>query len=207
LVNEHGLDSLSFNLLQLATPGQDLRILEQQWFDTHRPFEPEKGFNNAPTAIGSRLADTDQKLTLSLSAELAQQVEALLVGSGISSRLTFLRTLLVDAVQQRQARRNGALVSLQLPAGEADRFEALAKHRHMSLPDLVRQLLLQDYYRGQRLAPGGNDKALAQAVAQARGMRSASTLLRTLLYDEAWRLGIGASEATEQAGGKQGYGL
>ncbi|MFD1874319.1 hypothetical protein [Hymenobacter bucti] len=113
-------------------------------------------------------------------------MEALLA----SSRLTLLRTLLVDAVQQAQ--RNGALVSLQLPAGEAGRFEALAKNRHMSLPDLVRQLLLQECYRGQRLAPGGNDKALAQAVAQARGMRNVSTLLRTLLYDEAWRLGIGA---------------
>ena len=77
----------------------------------------------------------------------------------------FLCTLLVDAVQQVQAWRNGALVSLQLPSGEADRFEALAKNRHMSLPDLVRQLLLQEYYRGQRLVPGGNDKALAQAVA------------------------------------------
>ena len=191
-MNEHGLNALSFNLLQLTTPGQDLRVLEQQWFDTHRPLEPEKGFNNAPTAVGSRLADPDQKLTLTLSAELAEQVEALLAGSGISSRLTFLRTLLVEVVQQAKARRNGALVSVQLPDREADRFEALAKDRHMSLPDLVRQLLPQEYYRGQRLAPGGNDKALAQAVAQARGMRSASTLLRTLLHDEAWRLGIGA---------------
>lgn len=100
----------------------------------------------------------------------------------------------MDAVQQRQARRNGALVSLQLPAGEADRFEALAKHRHMSLPDLLRQLLLQEYYRGQRLAPGWNDKALAQAVAQARGGAQCQHLLCTLLYDEAWRLGIGARE-------------
>ena len=194
LVNEHGLDTLSFNLLQLATPGQDLRILEQQWFDTHRPFEPEKGFNNAPTAIGSRLANTDQKLTLSLSSELAQQVEALLASSGISSRLTFLRTLLVDAVQQAQARRDGRLMSVQLQAGEADRFADLAQERKMKLPELVRQLLLQEYYRGQRLAPGGDDKALAQAVAQARGMRHTSTLLRTLLYDEAWRLGIKAQE-------------
>ena len=194
LVNEHGLDALSFNLIQFATPGQDLRVLEQQWFDTHRPFELERGFNNAPTAIGSRLADTDQKLTLTLSAELAQQVEALVTGSGISSRLTFLRTLLVDAVQQAQARRNGGLLNMQLPAGEVDRFEALAKKRQISLPELVRQLLLQEYYRGQRLVAGGNDKALAQAVAQARGMRNTSTLLRTLLYDEAWRLGIGARE-------------
>jgi len=102
-------------------------------------------------------------LTLFFSTELTQQVEVLLAGSG--SRLMFLCTLLVDAVQQVQAWRNGALVSLQLPSGEADRFEALAKNRHMSLPDLVRQLLLQEYYRGQRLVPGGNDKALAQAVA------------------------------------------
>lgn len=194
LVNEHGLDALSFNLLQLATPGQDLRVLEQQWFNTHRPFELERGFNNAPTAIGSRLADTDQKLTLTLSAELAQQVEALLAGSGISRRLTFLRTLLVEAVQQAQSRRDGRLVNMLLPAGEVGRFEDMAKKRQISLPDLVRQLLLQEYYRGQRLAPGGNDKALAQAVAQARGMRNTSTLLRTLLYDEAWRLGIGARE-------------
>jgi hypothetical protein len=121
-------------------------------------------------------------------------VEALLAGSGISSRLTFLRTLLVDAVQQAQARRNGALVSVRLPIGEADRFDALAQERKTSLPELVRHLLLQEYYRGQRLAPGGNDKGLAQAVAQARGMRHTSTLLRTLLYDEAWRLGIGAKE-------------
>ncbi|MGI4823605.1 MAG: GIY-YIG nuclease family protein [Janthinobacterium lividum] len=194
LVNEHGLDSLSFTLLQLATPSQDLRVLEQQWFDTHLPFEPEKGFNNAPNAIGSRLADTDQKLTLSLSlsAELAQQVEALLAGSGIGSRLTLLRTLLVDAVQQAQARRDGRLMSVQLQAGEANRFADLAQERKMKLPDLVRQLLLQEYYRGQRLAPGGDDKALAQAVAHARGMRHTSTLLRTLLYDEAWRLGIKA---------------
>lgn len=193
-MNEHGLDSLSFTLLQLATPSQDLRVLEQQWFDTHLPFEPEKGFNNAPNAIGSRLADTDQKLTLSLSlsAELAQQVEALLAGSGIGSRLTLLRTLLVDAVQQAQARRDGRLMSVQLQAGEANRFADLAQERKMKLPDLVRQLLLQEYYRGQRLAPGGDDKALAQAVAHARGMRHTSTLLRTLLYDEAWRLGIKA---------------
>jgi hypothetical protein len=192
LVDEHGLDSLSFNLLQLATPGQDLRVLEQQWFDSHRPFEPEKGFNNAPTAIGSRLADTDQKLTLSLSSELAQQVEALLAGSGIGSRLTFLRTLLVDAVSQAQARRDGRLMSVHLQAGEADRFADLAQERKMKLSDLIRHLLLQEYYRGQRLAPGEDDKALAQAVAQARGMRHTSTLLRTLLYDEAWRLGIKA---------------
>lgn len=115
-------------------------------------------------------------MTISLSAELAQQVEALLTGSGISSRLTLLRTLLVDAVQQAQSRRNGGLVNMQLPAGEADRFETLSKQRQMSLPDLVRQLLLQECYRGQRLAPGGNEKALAQALAQARGMRNDPTL-------------------------------
>lgn len=94
----------------------------------------------------------------------------------------------MEAVQQAQAPRNRALVNILLPTGEADRFEALAKKRQMRLPELVRQLLLQKYYRGQRLAPGGNDKALA------RGMRNTDTLLRTLLYDEAWRLSIGARE-------------
>jgi hypothetical protein len=83
-------------------------------------------------------------------------------------------------------------MSVQLPTGEVDRFEAMAREKQISLPDLVRRLLLQEYYRGQRLVAGGNDKALTQAVAQARGMRNTSTLLRTLLYDKAWRLGIGA---------------
>ena len=92
-------------------------------------------------------------------------MEALVAGSGISRHLTFLRTLLVEAVQQAQARRDGRLMSVQLPAGEVDRFEAMARERQISLPDLVRQLLLQEYYRGQRLVAGGNDKALAQAVA------------------------------------------
>lgn len=56
-------------------------------------------------------------------------------------------------------------MSVKLQVGEADRFEDLAQERHIRLPELIRHLLLQEYYRGQRLAPGGNDKALAQAVA------------------------------------------
>ena len=188
--NEHGLDSLSFTLLELASPGQDLRQLEQHYFDTHRPFEPQFGFNNAPTAWGTLLATTEQKVVLSLSADLTQQVARLQPTTGISSRLTFLRMLLADAVHQYQARRDGTLLSLELQSGEAARFEEVAQERNTSLSALVRMLLLQECYQGRPLKTGGNDQALAEAVAQARGIRSPKLLLRSLLYDEAWRLGI-----------------
>ena len=87
-------------------------------------------------------------------------METLLAGSGISRRCTFLRTLLMDAVQQ--ARRDERLMSVQLQAEEADRFADLAQEREMKLPNRC-HLLLQEYYRGQYLAPGRDDKS--QAVA------------------------------------------
>jgi hypothetical protein len=195
LVNEHGLDVLSFHLLELALPGQDLRELEQRHLDLHLPADPARGFNNLPTAWGHAPAQAEQKVILPLTPELLAQLDQLQPGSGMGTRLAFLRTLLHSAVQQLRAKRDGGLLSVEVQAGEASKFEALAEERNLELPHLIRQLLLQEVYRGQRLTTGGNDKALAEAVAQARGMRHAQTLLRSLLYDEAWRLGIEPQQA------------
>lgn len=159
-MNEHGIEVLDFTLLELAQHGQDLRELEQYHFDLPRPYEPAQGFNNLPKAWGHAPALTEHKMTLALPQDLAQQIDHLQSGSGIGTRLTFLRTLLQSAVQQLQARRVGGLLSVACEPGEAQQFEQLARERNLDLPHLIRQLLLQEVYRGQKLSTGGeNDKA------------------------------------------------
>lgn len=91
--------------------------------------------------------------------------------TGLGNRTLFLRQLLESAGQQLQAKRDGGLLNIECQPGEGPRFERLAKERHLSLAALTRYLLLQECYRGKRQSTGGNDQALAEAVAQARGMR------------------------------------
>jgi hypothetical protein len=188
LVDQEGLDILSFDLVEQAEEGQNLSALEQKWLDVYQAYNPAKGFNKASTVKGTRVAEVQHKLSFPIPCSLYDEMSTLLTESGTGCLTTLARVLLTSAVKQRLSGSVGKLLDIELNISEARRLENLCEERYLELAGLIRAFLVSESHRNTNFDEI-DEKALVQKVAKARGMKVAE-LTRSLVYDEAWRLGL-----------------
>jgi hypothetical protein len=188
LVDQEGIGILSFDLVELAEEGQNLSALEQKWLDVYHAYNPAKGFNKASTVGGTRVAQMQHKLSFFIPSSIYEEMSLLLADSGTDCLNTLARILLTTAVKQRQLGAVERLLNIELNIGEVQQLESLSEERYLELANLIRAFLEVESHRNTNFDKI-DEKALVQKVAKARGMNVAG-LTRSLVYDEAWRLGL-----------------
>ena len=102
-VNEYGINSLSFDLLESVAIGEDLAVVEQRWINELQSYKPEKGFNASLTVGQSNIVkESDPLISVRAQKALIERGKQIATKRGMNLSV-MMRMLLIDEVTRIEA--------------------------------------------------------------------------------------------------------